>query len=374
MCCLAIIQRKKRKQKENKMTQQAQQLEQEAKTTTDKQKARALYLDAAELYLHLSKTNKANEKIFVQKATELYLKAQEIPVETKVETTSNFKKPKLSFKDVGGLEQLKEAIASKIIRPLKHPFIYQHYGKKIGGGILLYGPPGCGKSLIAEATAGEANVAFFHVKSSDLKGKYVGETEKNIATLFAEAKKYQPSIIFFDEFESLGGERTTAGEYQKSAVAQLLTEMNGVGTKNDQILLIAATNEPWSIDLALKREGRFGQTVLVPHPDLESRKQNFALALKGKPAAVDVQIEMLAAATEGYSGADITAIVNIATDQAMKRYFATKYLQDITLADLLFAIDQVKPRVKQWYAKANKIITERNEQEGYEELVSECLS
>lgn len=352
--------------------QQIQDIEQQARTTGDKAAARSLFLDAAEKYLHLSKTDKANEKLFVQKATELYLKAQEIPVQQNANhqnTIAFAKKPKLSFKDVGGLEQLKEAIASKIIRPLKHPFIYQHYGKKIGGGILLYGPPGCGKSLIAEATAGEANVAFFHVKSSDLKGKYVGETEKNIANLFAEARKYQPSIIFFDEFESLGGERTTAGEYQKSAVAQLLTEMNGVGTKNDQILLIAATNEPWSIDLALKREGRFGQTVLVSHPDVESRKQIFTLALKDRPVATDVQIEMLAVATEGYSGADISAIVNIATDQAMQRYFATKYLQDISLADLLFAIEQVKPRVKQWYAKANKIITERNEQEGFEELV-----
>src|SRR3989338_2426852 len=334
--------------------QQAQQLEQQAKSEIDKTKARSLYLDSAELYLRLSKNDKANEKLFVQKATELYLKAQEISI-VEQPSLSAAKKPKLSFKDVGGLEKLKEAIASKIIRPLKHPFIYQHYGKKIGGGILLYGPPGCGKSLIAEAAAGEANVAFFHVKSSDLKGKYVGETEKNIANLFAEARKYQPSIIFFDEFESLGGERTTAGEYQKSAVAQLLTEMNGVGTKNDQILLIAATNEPWSIDLALKREGRFGQTVLVPHPDLESRKQIFSLALKDKPVSTDVDFEKLASLTEGYSGADITAIVNIATDQAMKRYFATKYLQDITFADLLFAIDQVKPRIKQWYAKANVI-------------------
>jgi transitional endoplasmic reticulum ATPase len=359
------------KKRRTKMTvQQAQQLEEQAKTTTDKQKSRALFLDSAELYLQLSKTNKRNEKHFVQKATELYLKAQEIPVvEQTIQSSSVFKKPKLTFKDVGGLEQLKEAIASKIIRPLKHPFIYQHYGKKVGGGILLYGPPGCGKSLIAEAAAGEANVAFFHVKSSDLKGKYVGETEKNIANLFAEARKYQPSIIFFDEFESLGGERTTAGEYQKSAVAQLLTEMNGVGTKNDQILLIAATNEPWSIDLALKREGRFGQTVLVPHPDFESRKQIFQIALKDKPVALDVRIEALADVTEGYSGADIGAIVNIATEQAMQRYFATKYLQDITLADLLFAIDQVKPRVRQWYAKANKIITERNEEDGFEELV-----
>ncbi|MBI5003173.1 ATP-binding protein [Candidatus Woesearchaeota archaeon] len=348
--------------------QQAQQLEQQAKTIPDKQKSRALYLDAAELYLQLSKNDKKNEKLFVQKATELYLKAQEIPIIEQTQSSAA-KKPKLSFKDVGGLEKLKEAITSKIIRPLKHPFIYQHYGKKIGGGILLYGPPGCGKSLIAEAAAGEANVAFFHVKSSDLKGKYVGETEKNIANLFAEARKYQPSIIFFDEFELLGGERTTAGEYQKSAVAQLLTEMNGVGTKNDQILLIAATNEPWSIDLALKREGRFGQTVLVPHPDLESRKQIFSLALKDKPVSSDVVFEKLAALTDGYSGADITAIVNIAIDQAMQRYFATKYLQDLTLADLLFGIDQVKPRLKQWYSKANKIITERNEQEGYEELV-----
>ncbi|MBI5073318.1 hypothetical protein HZA99_05875, partial [Candidatus Woesearchaeota archaeon] len=133
---------------------QIQNIEQQAKTTSDKSKARELFLDAAEKYLQLSKTDKANEKIFLQKATELYLKAQEIPVQQESAISNSFssaKKPKLSFKDVGGLEQLKEAIANKIIRPLKHPFIYQHYGKKIGGGILLYGPPGCGKSLIAEA-------------------------------------------------------------------------------------------------------------------------------------------------------------------------------------------------------------------------------
>jgi transitional endoplasmic reticulum ATPase len=337
--------------------QQAQKKEQEARQCKDRTKARKLFLDAAEYYLMASQQDRKNEKVFVEKATALYVQAQEIEVSIKQEdSTPSFasvKKPTMRFSNVGGLEELKESIAMKIIRPLKHPYIYKHFKKKIGGGILMYGPPGCGKSLIAEATAGEANATFFNVKSSDLKGKYVGETEKNIAALFAEARKRQPSIIFFDEFEALGSDRSEAGEHQRNAVAQLLTEMNGVGTKDDQILVLAATNEPWSIDLALKREGRFGDTLLVPHPDFDSRVEILKLALQDKPIA-NINIEEVALMTDGFSGADMGAIVNYATDAALKKYFETLYLQDITQQDLVQAIQQVQPRVREWYAKAQK--------------------
>ncbi len=351
--------------------QQAQKKEQEARNCRDRTKARTLFLDAAEYYLMASQQDKTNEKVFIEKATALYVQAQEIATTIKQEdTTPSFasvKKPTMRFADVGGLEELKEAIAMKIIRPLKHPYIYKHFKKKIGGGILMYGPPGCGKSLIAEATAGEANATFFNVKSSDLKGKYVGETEKNIAALFAEARKRQPSIIFFDEFEALGAERSEAGEHQRNAVAQLLTEMNGVGTKENQILVLAATNEPWSIDLALMREGRFGDSLLVPHPDYQSRVEILKLALENKPFANDVNIDELALLTEEYSGADLTAIINHATDIVLKKYFDTKYLHDITQADLLQAINTVKPKVKLWYMKAKKI---KREGESHELLKS----
>jgi transitional endoplasmic reticulum ATPase len=337
--------------------QQAQKLESQARQSKDKIQARKYLLDAAELYLNASQQDKKNEKVFVEKATALYVQAQEMQVIKKNDTTPSFanvKKPTMRFSDVGGLEELKDAIAMKIIRPLKHPYIYKHFKKKIGGGILMYGPPGCGKSLIAEATAGEANATFFNVKSSDLKGKYVGETEKNIAALFAEARKRQPSIIFFDEFEALGADRSEAGEHQRNAVAQLLTEMNGVGTKDNQILVLAATNEPWSIDLALKREGRFGDSLLVPQPDFSSRIAILGIALQGKPIK-DINMEEIAMLTEGYSGADMSAIVGHATDIALKKYFETKYLQDITQADLIEAVQMVKPRVSEWYAKERKM-------------------
>ncbi len=236
----------------------------------------------------------------------------------------------------------------------------------------MYGPPGCGKSLIAEATANEANATFFHVIASDLKSKYVGETEQNIAQLFKEARERQPSIIFFDEFEVLGGERSRSDPYTRQAVSQLLTEMDGVGTKEkekNQILLLAATNEPWNIDIALRRGGRFGQSIFVPAPDSISRKCILELQLKDKPLDNTINLHEIATVTEHFSGADLKTICERAAELPLREFLRTQQLRKMCARDFAQAIAQHHSTVLMWVDQAYREITER----GFETLFPEIV-
>lgn len=326
--------------------------------------ARKSFLTAAHLLVQASKETPVSEakKRYVEVANSLYWRAHavgetQIAGEAPVETDDRIKatliaKPKTRFKDIGGLADVKDEIRLKIIEPFKHPEVFKKYGKKVGGGILMFGPPGCGKSLLAEATAGEADVAFFNVKASDLKSKYVGETEANIAALF-KAARAQPkgAIVFFDEFESLGGERGS-DVHERNFVSQLLTEMDSVGNKDQKILLIAATNVPWAIDIALRREGRFGTTVFVPPPDLTAREAIIDLHLKEKPLADDVDTTLLAKKTEGFSGADLKALCENATDIPLKEFLITSKARDISMSDFLTVLAKRTATTKPWFSLA----------------------
>lgn len=329
--------------------------------------AAASYLQAAQLLLQQSETSPHKEEEYIVVANKLYLKAKKLqsPLSPQVVAKAD---NTITFADIGGLEGLKEEIRFKIIEPLKNPDLFQYYGKKAGGGILMYGPPGCGKTLIAKATAHEAQVNFIHVKGSDIKSKFVGETEKNIEELFAKARESQPAIIFFDEFEALGGDRTEAASYERSAVAQLLTEMDGVDAKGQQLLLLAATNEPWSIDPALRREGRLGSTIFIPPPDYESRKAIFQIEMASKPVH-HLEYEELATLTEGLSGADIKAICEMAIDIPLKESMKTKERRPVRMDDLKSALSKINSVLPQWFAKAREQIIKRKLEEGFPELV-----
>ena len=232
----------------------------------------------------------------------------------------------------------------------------------------MYGPPGCGKSLIAKATANEADATFIHVKSSDLKSKFVGETEKNIAELFEKARASQPTIIFFDEFEALGGDRTEGQPHERSAVAQLLTEMDGMDSKDQQILLLAATNEPWAIDPALRREGRFGRTLFISPPDQKAREKIFSLSLANRP--VDkINLTELGKLTQGFSGADVKSVCEIATDIPLRESIRTGTKRKITMNDVKDGIKKTDSVLKQWFEKANQQIIKKNLENSFKELV-----
>ncbi|MEE9525025.1 MAG: ATP-binding protein [Candidatus Woesearchaeota archaeon] len=331
-------------------------------------KAADEYLKAAEDLLNQSEHHPEKEDEYINLANKLYLKAKEMKgkkaEENEIISTSD---NEITFKDIGGLEELKEEIKFKIIEPFKNPDLFRYYNKAVGGGILMYGPPGCGKSLIAKATAHEAEANFIHVKCSDLKSKFVGETEKNIAELFEKARENQPTIIFFDEFESLGRDRSEGHNHEKSAVAQLLTEMDGMDSKDQQILLLAATNEPWVIDPALRREGRFGKTLFIGPPDLEARKKIFKIMMKKRP--IDkLDYALLADMTEGFSGADVKAVCESATDIPLRECFKTKKKRNITIQDMKSVIKDVKSVLNQWFGKAKMEVKKKNLEETFKDL------
>lgn len=226
-------------------------------------------------------------------------------------TTKKRKPNKITFDDIAGLDEAKNAFNEKVVMPLQHPEIYAKYSKKVGGGILLYGLPGTGKTMFAEAASNELNALFIPIKCSDIKSKWYGESEQNVKNIFAKARKASKVILFFDEFEAIGAKRTDNGDNgNNDLVPQILAEMQGVGSSSSKsmIMVIAATNKPWAIDSAFLRPGRFDEKIYIPLPDFTARKKLFELKLSKIPTD-NVDLDYLSNITEGYNGADIEEFV-----------------------------------------------------------------
>ncbi|NUN47789.1 MAG: ATP-binding protein [Candidatus Brocadiae bacterium] len=221
-------------------------------------------------------------------------------------------KPKVKFSDIAGLEEPKKQIRIKMIYPFAHPEKAKKYGVTKGGGILLYGPPGTGKTLMARAVAAELEATFFVVTPSRILSKWVGEAEKNIANLFAEARESGRSIVFIDEIESLlPSRRDQESNVMQRLVPSILAEMDGFSGKAEDrtILFMGATNEPWALDYAAMRPGRFDEKIYIGLPDLPARRQILEMNLENAPLAAGLDLGAVAAKLEGYSGADIAYLV-----------------------------------------------------------------
>lgn len=259
-------------------------------------------------------------------------------------------RPDVRLDDVAGLDEVKEQIRIKMVYPFTHPQQAQRFQIKRGGGILLYGPPGTGKTMLAKAVASEIDAAFYTVRPSEIMSKWVGEAEQNIARLFSGARQHDRAVIFIDEVESLIPKRSHSGStVMQRVVPQILAEMEGFGKeKRDEtkaMLFIGATNEPWSLDSAVMRPGRFDEKIYIPLPDLEARREILSLHLRGKPLADGVSLDELAEMLEGYSGADIRRICEKASDIPFVESVKTGEERNIEMRDLLSAIHEVKPSV-----------------------------
>lgn len=264
-------------------------------------------------------------------------------------------RPTLSFGDIAGLEDVKEDIRLKMIYPFSHPEAAAKYKIRRGGGILLWGPPGTGKTMMARAVAGEIDAAFFTVKPSEIMSKWVGDSEQNIEALFKTARSHERSIIFIDEIEALIPSRRgeSGSPIMKRLVPQILAELEGFGTSDENpLLFIGATNEPWSLDPAVLRPGRFDEKVYVGLPDQAARRKILELNLKGRPLADDVNLDVLAEKTVSYSGADVKNICEKAAAdcflKAVKGHEGDGPVEDIppiTLNDMLTAIREARPSV-----------------------------
>jgi transitional endoplasmic reticulum ATPase len=278
-------------------------------------------------------------------------------------------RPKISFKDVGGMEGLKDEIRMKIIHPLTHAELYKAYGKAVGGGILMYGPPGCGKTHIARATAGEIKAAFISIGINDVLDMWLGNSERNLHALFDKARRSKPCVLFFDEVDALAASRADMRHSgARHLINQFLSELDGVTASNDGVLILAATNAPWSVDPAFRRPGRFDRILFVPPPDAESRADVVRLHLAGKPTK-DVDPEQIARKTDGFSGADLKAVVDLAIEAKLKEAMRDGVPKPITTKDLLAAAGQVRGSTKEWFGTARNYALYSNQGGTYDDIL-----
>lgn len=252
--------------------------------------------------------------------------------------------PNISFADVAGLDDVKKAITIRMINPVKYPDKYKMYGKKSGGGVLLYGPPGTGKTMIAKAIAHEVGAKFYAVKGSDIVSKWVGESEKNINSLFEEANKQDRAIIFIDEMDNLLGRRGVDTHNDKR-VNEFLQQIDGFAGRNQNLLLLGATNRPWDIDSAATRSGRFSQKIYLPLPDAPARKFMLEKNMKNVPVVDDFDIDRVVEQTENYSGADIEELCDRAKDEPLLKAIATDTVVKMTNEDFDNVLSVMPPSV-----------------------------
>ncbi len=278
---------------------------------------------------------------------------------------------RVTFADVGGLEHVKKQIHRKIILPFKKPSIFERFKKKAGGGILLYGPPGCGKTLLARATAGECNAQFLNVVISDILDMYIGESERKLHAIFEKARTSTPSVLFFDELEALAGKRQYTREGTSSKlVSQFLSEMDGFAKNNSGVLVLGATNVPWAIDSAFRRAGRFDRVLFVPPPDNSARAEILDGLLKDRPMAEDVQPGKLAKQTSGFSGADLRNLVETASDEAIEESLDSSDEVPISGRHLKAALQDVKATTVEWLTTARNYARYSNEAGQYDEVLA----
>ena len=277
----------------------------------------------------------------------------------------------LRFEDVGGLEEVKKQITRRIVTPFRKPSLFAKYRRKAGGGVLLFGPPGCGKTLLARATAGECEARFLNVPVVDVIDKYIGEAEQKLAAIFADARRDTPTVLFFDELEALAGSRSGhVHQSHVSLVSTFLAEMDGFAHNNEGVLILAATNMPWAVDSAFRRPGRFDRVQFVPPPDRPARAEILRLHLDGRPLADDVDVGTLAAKTAGYSGADLENIVNTAVDLAIEEALSSGAESPVSQAHLIEALAEVRPTTLEWLSTARNYAKYSNAGGQYDDVAA----
>lgn len=271
--------------------------------------------------------------------------------------------------DVGGMVDVKSRLEAAFLAPLKNPELLQLYGKSLRGGLLLYGPPGCGKTFIARALAGEMGAQFLAIGLADVLDMFVGQSERNLHEIFETARRSAPCVVFLDEVDALGQKRShLRHSAARGTVNQLLSEMDGLADNNEGVFILGATNHPWDVDVALRRPGRFDRMVLVLPPDEAARQAIFKYHLRSRPIA-NIDLGELARRTNSYSGADLAHVCETAAERALLDSARSGTPRMIEMSDLLGALNEVRPSIGPWLDTARNVAQFANQDGTYDDLL-----
>ncbi len=285
-----------------------------------------------------------------------------------IEGAFDIEMPTVRLSDVAGLSDVKKRLELSFLAPMRNPDMRKLYGKSLKGGLMLYGPPGCGKTFIARAIAGEMGARFISVDLTDVVDMYIGNSEKNLHGIFESARRNTPCVIFIDEIDALGRKRSLMRESAgRSIVNQLLSEMDGTEFDNEGVYVLAATNHPWDVDSALRRPGRLDRTILVLPPDVEARAAIVRLNLQDRPIE-KIDADWIAQHTEDFSGADLMHLCETAAEFAMMDSIESGITRPIRMGDLKKALSEVKGSIKPWLETARNHVLYANEGGLYDQL------
>lgn len=279
-------------------------------------------------------------------------------------------RPTVRLADVGGMEEVKRRLDLSFLAPLHNPHLREQFGKSLRGGLLLWGPPGCGKTYIARALAGELGASFYEIGLNDVLDMWIGSSERNLHSIFDVAREHAPCLLFFDEIDALGHKRSNlrgGGSAMRGVVNQFLVELDGASTNNEGVFVLAASNHPWDIDPALLRPGRFDRSLFVAPPDRSAREAILQLHLRSKPAE-ELDLPKLAKITDGMSGADLALICDHATERALEASVQDGRVRPITQRDLIDGSRSTKSSIRPWLDTARNYALFGNGSGAYDEL------